>query len=81
MIINKPKQDNRIVAFQELPTGTGFRWQTWYYIKIEERCYKCINSGGEVRHFNAVQLETGTTASFMNSELVEKIPMSVEVLE
>jgi len=79
MIINKPKQDNRIVAFQELPTGTGFRWQSWYYIKVEE-CQKKLN-GVERQNCNAVQLESGYLAHFMFCELVEKIPMSIEVLE
>lgn len=80
MIINKPKQEDRTVTFYELPVGTGFRWENWYYIKIEE-CYRCPNDGGEVLHGNAVQLEKGMLACFSRGDLVEKIPMSIEVLE
>ena len=81
MIINKPKQQDRTVtAFYNLPIGTGFRWQDWYYIKIED-CYRFPNGGGEILRGNAVQLEIGMLAHFAKSDLVEKIPMSIEVLE
>lgn len=80
MIINTPKKEAREVAFYELPVGTSFRWQNWYYIKIED-CQHPVGGGSEKRNCNAVQLENGLLAFFLRCELVEKIPMSVEVLE
>ena len=80
MIINKPKQKSRTVTFCDIFVGESFRWENWYYIKIEE-CYRCPNGGGEVLRGNAIQLETGLLAHFVRGDLVEKIPMSIEVLE
>lgn len=80
MIINRPKQEERTVKFKELPVGAGFRWQRWYYIKTED-CQHIVGKDSEKRHCNAVQLETGLLACFLNCGLVEKIPMSIEVLE
>lgn len=81
MIVNRPKA--RTVKFRELPVGAGFRWENWYYIKIE-KCqvlYKDIGCPVTRTIYEAVQLETGLLASFNQSDLVEKIPMSIEVLE
>lgn len=80
MIINKPKQESRTVTFYELPVGTGFRWDNWYYIKIEE-CYRGPNGEGKVLRGNAVQLEKGMLACFAMGDLVEKVPMTIEVHE
>ena len=84
MIINRPKRKGQTVDFREIIVGDGFRWQNWYYIKIEE-CYHFaeheLSGGGNVIRGNAIQLETGLLAHFVQGDLVEKIPMSIEVLE
>lgn len=77
MIINRPKKEDRIVKFYELPISAGFRWKDLYYIKIEES--QPVRSSGETQYCNAVQLETGLLAHFSQTDLVEKIPMAVEV--
>ena len=68
--------------FKDLFVGEGFRWKSWYYIKIDE-CNKYttgINSC-TVGPRNAVQLENGELAYFNGSDIIERIPMSVEVYE
>ncbi len=78
IVISNPETT---VLFNDICVGTAFRWEQWYYMKIEECTTVNRFDPPECRQAvaNAVSIDSGLFAHFEPTAAIQLIPMKVMV--